>query len=144
MTVLPGWERPPDGFGWWTGNDGLPHRMYSMRGGRTNIAFNLSRAIGTLAGADLGKERTIRRKLITFPPGSRPRHGKSPCTCQLTGPGKPAGHTSSKPSGGHHGPPPSDHPADPAQPGPRNLTGSKAGNHVMLIDRTRTQTRTTL
>jgi hypothetical protein len=34
-----------------------------------SIAFNLSRAIGTLAGADLGKARsgTIRRKLITVP-----------------------------------------------------------------------------
>jgi hypothetical protein len=34
-----------------------------------SIAFNLSRVIGTLAGADLGKARsgTIRRKLITVP-----------------------------------------------------------------------------
>lgn len=34
-----------------------------------SIAFNLSRAIGTLSGADLGKARsgTIRRKLITVP-----------------------------------------------------------------------------
>lgn len=34
-----------------------------------SIAFNLSRTIGTLAGADLGKARsgTIRRKLITVP-----------------------------------------------------------------------------
>ncbi|BCW70151.1 IS1380 family transposase [Arthrobacter sp. NicSoilB8] len=34
-----------------------------------SIAFNLSRAIGTLAGTDLGKARsgTIRRKLITIP-----------------------------------------------------------------------------
>ncbi|MFW0774354.1 transposase, partial [Paenarthrobacter nitroguajacolicus] len=34
-----------------------------------SIAFNLSRAIGSLAGPDLGKARsgTIRRKLITVP-----------------------------------------------------------------------------
>jgi len=33
------------------------------------IAFNLSRAVGSLAGADLGKARsgTIRRKLISIP-----------------------------------------------------------------------------
>ena len=44
------------------------------------IALSLSRAIGTLAGTDLGKapSGTIRRNSSPLPPGSPPGGGKSP------------------------------------------------------------------
>ena len=58
------------------------------------IAFNLTCAVGTLTGSTLAKATTgtISRKLIsTWPRGSPPQPGASPCTCPGTGPGKANG-----------------------------------------------------
>jgi transposase len=63
MTVLPGWERPPDGFGWWTGNDGLSHRMYSMRGGRTIMQKQDRPAVPVRAVAGIDAAVTARHHI---------------------------------------------------------------------------------
>lgn len=75
MTVLPGWERPPGGFGWWAGNDGLSHRMYSMRRGR-NIMQKWDRpadpvrAVAGIDAAVTARHRIAVREIFEEEPSS--------------------------------------------------------------------------
>ena len=93
------------------------------------IAFNLSRAIGTLTGIELGKARsgTILRKLISIPARLSTSARKSCFTCRATGPGKPDGTCCSRRPAAHH----KQRPSDPQPRGATRTTehpGSEAGS----------------
>lgn len=86
---------------------------------------------------------TIRRKLITVTARIATSARKTTLHLPAQWPWETSWSHLFEAACGHHGPPLSDYPADSAQRGPWNSTGSKAGNPVMPNYRTRTKIRTT-